>query len=128
MSRRPRDRFFREARAAAALEHENIITVHQVSEDRGVVFLAMPLLKGKPLDQHMCDHGFRPLPLGDVLRIGAEIAAGLAAAHDQNLIHRDIKPANIWLEDMAGRGSSRRAFRVKILDFGLARSATQPHG
>ncbi len=118
-----RERFFREARAAAALEHENIITIHQVGEDRGVVFLAMPLLKGVPLDQHLREYGNKPLPATEVARIGREIAAGLTAAHDKGLVHRDIKPANIWLEDMAGRGSSVQPYRVKILDFGLARSA-----
>lgn len=118
-----RDRFFREARAAANLEHENIITIHQVDEDRGVVFLAMPLLKGRPLDQYLSERGHNPLPVDEILRIGRETAAGLAAAHDHDVVHRDIKPANIWLEDITGRNPSNRPFRVKILDFGLARSS-----
>lgn len=116
-----RDRFYREAQAAAALEHENIITVHQVGEDRGVVFLAMPLLRGKALDQHLSENGHNPLPVDEIVRIGHETAAGLAAAHEQGLVHRDIKPANIWLEDVADRNG--QPFRIKILDFGLARFA-----
>jgi WD40 repeat protein/serine/threonine protein kinase len=110
-----RERFLREARAAAAIEHDHIIAIHQVGEDRGVPFLAMPLLRGEPLDRklHREGDGRGGLPLAEVLRIGREMAEGLAAAHERGLIHRDIKPANVWLE-------GERA-RVKILDFGLAR-------
>ena len=109
-----RERFLREARAAAAIEHEHIIAVYQVGVDRGVPFLAMPLLKGEPLDEHLKSRGTL-LPIAETVRIGKEIAEGLAAAHEQGMIHRDIKPANIWLE-----GDRRK---VKILDFGLARIA-----
>jgi WD40 repeat protein/predicted Ser/Thr protein kinase len=105
-----RQRFLREARAAARIEHEHVIPIFQVSEDRGVPFLAMPYLKGEPLDDRIKREG--RLPLAEVLRIGREIAEGLGAAHEHGVIHRDIKPGNIWLE--GGRG------RVKILDFGLA--------
>jgi serine/threonine protein kinase len=107
-------RFLREARLAAAIEHEHIVTVYQVGEDRGVPFLAMQLLRGETLEERMRRAGGR-LPLRDVLRVGREIAEGLAAAHARGLVHRDIKPANVWLEE--GRG------RVRILDFGLARGA-----
>jgi WD40 repeat protein len=109
-----RERFLREARAAAAFKHEHIVTIHQVGEDRGVPFLAMELLEGEPLDARLRREGCLPLP--EVVRIGREIATGLAAAHQRGLIHRDIKPANIWLEANPGGPS-----RVKILDFGLAR-------
>jgi len=118
-----RDRFYREAQAAARLEHENIIAIHQVGEDRGVVFIAMPLLKGKPLDRYLSESGHRPLPVDEILRIGREALAGLIVAHEHGLVHRDIKPANIWLEDVAARSGNGAPFRVKILDFGLARSA-----
>jgi len=105
-------RFLREAQLAAAIEHEHIVPVYQTGEDRGVPFLAMKLLRGETLEDRLRRVGGR-LPLSEVLRIGREIAEGLAAAHAQGLIHRDIKPANVWLEE--GRG------RVKIVDFGLAR-------
>jgi serine/threonine protein kinase len=109
-----RQRFLQEAQTAAALEHDHVIHIYQVGEDRGVPFLAMPFLKGEPLDQ--CLKREKRLPASEVLRIGREVAEGLAAAHEKGLIHRDIKPANVWLE--APRG------RVKILDFGLARAVS----
>jgi hypothetical protein len=113
-----RQRFLREARAAAALGHDHIVTIHQVGEDQGVTFLAMQLLQGETLDDRLRRQG--QLPPAEVLRIGREIAAGLAAAHEAGLIHRDIKPANVWLEVGGGR--------VKILDFGLAKAVTASGG
>jgi hypothetical protein len=110
-----RERFTREAQIAAAIEHDHIVTILQVGEDRGVPFLAMPLLKGEVLEDRI--QRLKWLPTAEVLRIGRETAQGLAAAHARGLMHRDIKPANIWLEDERGR--------VKILDFGLARAAGQ---
>ncbi len=106
------ERFTREARATAAIKHDHIVTIYQVGQERGVPFLAMEYLKGMSLAQWL-DRGHKP-PVEVVLRIGREIAAGLSAAHRHSLIHRDIKPANIWLESPFGR--------VKILDFGMARS------
>ena len=111
-------RFLREAEAMAALEHDHVVRIYQVDEDRGVPFMAMEFLKGEPLDERLKRE--EKLPLAEVLRIGREIADGLGAAHATGLIHRDIKPANIWLE-------APRA-RVKILDFGLARAASQDAG
>ncbi|HEV3262871.1 MAG TPA: serine/threonine-protein kinase [Gemmataceae bacterium] len=108
-----RRRFLREARAAAAIEHDHIIHINQVGEECGVPFLAMPLLRGESLDGRLQREG--KLPVAEVLRIGREIAEGLTAAHEHGLIHRDIKPDNIWLEGSLAR--------VKILDFGLARAA-----
>jgi serine/threonine protein kinase len=105
-------RFLREAELAAALDHEHIVAVYQVGEDRGVPYLAMKLLRGETLEDRLRRTGGR-LPLAELLRIGREIAEGLTAAHARGLIHRDIKPANIWLETDGDR--------VKIVDFGLAR-------
>jgi serine/threonine protein kinase len=108
-------RFLREAQAMAAVEHDHIVRVYQVDEDRGVPFLAMEFLKGEPLDERLRRE--QALPVPEVLRIGRETAEALAAAHERGLIHRDVKPANVWLE--APRG------RVKLLDFGLARATSE---
>jgi WD40 repeat protein/serine/threonine protein kinase len=123
-----RRRFLREGQTTAALEHEHVVSIYQVGEDRGVPFLAMPLLKGESLEERLgCTE---LLPLAVVLRIGREIAAGLAAAHAHGLIHRDIKPANVWLETVGhvsnvpfspGRWEPGPTTRVQLLDFGLAR-------
>jgi serine/threonine protein kinase/regulation of enolase protein 1 (concanavalin A-like superfamily) len=107
-----RGRFVREAQATAAIKHDHIVTIYQVGRDHDVLFLAMEYLQGLSL-QGWLERGRKP-STDLVLRIGREIASGLAAAHRVGLIHRDIKPANIWLESPSGR--------VKILDFGMARS------
>src|SRR5688500_8728994 len=106
-------RFLREAKCAAALKHDNIITIYQVGEDQGIPFLAMELLEGGTLQQRL--EYPKPLSLGAAVRIAREIATGLSVAHERGVVHRDIKPTNIWLESPKGR--------VKILDFGLARNA-----
>jgi len=111
-SRTAKERFFREARAAAALKHPHVVTIHQVGEDRSAPFLAMEFLEGESLDSRLLREVRLPLP--EILRISKEIAEGLEAAHERGLIHRDIKPGNIWLEGKKGH--------VKILDFGLARA------
>jgi hypothetical protein len=111
-----KERFLREARAAAALKHDHIVTIHHAGEANGVAFLVMELLDGESLEQRLERES--PLPIAEGVRIGREVAEGLAAAHQRGLIHRDIKPSNIWLE-LAACGVAR----VKILDFGLARSA-----
>ena len=92
-----KDRFLREAKAAAAIEDDHIIPIFQVGEANGVPFLCMPMLKGEALDERLKKAS--TLPPHAVLRIGREIALGLAAAHERGLIHRDIKPGNIWLEE-----------------------------
>lgn len=109
-----RERFLREARSAAAIEHENVIPIYQVGEDNGVVFIAMPLLKGQSLESRLIDS--TPITPLLLVQIAEEMALGLAAAHERGVIHRDIKPANLWLEDRPNGD-----MRVKILDFGLAR-------
>ncbi len=105
-----KERFLREARAAAKVRHDNVVQIHQVGECNGVPYLALEFLEGHPLDQYMKKN---QLPLHTVICIGRDVANGLQAAHQVGLIHRDIKPANIWLETTTGR--------AKILDFGLAK-------
>jgi serine/threonine-protein kinase len=107
-----RERFEREAQAAAAVSHDHVVTIHAVSEARGLPYLVMQYVQGESLQQKLDREG--PLPLKEVLRIGLQAAQGLAAAHAQGLIHRDIKPANVLLENGVQR--------VKITDFGLARA------
>ncbi len=107
-----RDRFVREAQATTAIKHDHIVTIYQVGRDGQTQFLAMEYLKGMSL-QSWLERGRKP-SIDLVLRLAREIASGLAAAHRNGLIHRDIKPANLWLEAPNGR--------VKILDFGMARS------
>jgi serine/threonine protein kinase len=112
-----RMRFLREAKAAAAIKHDHIVTIYQVGEDREIAFLAMEYLEGESLDQRLRRE--RRLPLTELLLISRECAEALAAAHAKGLIHRDIKPGNIWLERSRGQ-TSADASRVKLLDFGLA--------
>ncbi|HVK14461.1 MAG TPA: family 16 glycoside hydrolase, partial [Gemmataceae bacterium] len=108
-----RKRFLREARSAAQVRHENVVQVHAV-EEQPLPYLVMEYVPGGTLQQRLDQTG--PLDLSDVLRIGRQIAEGLAAAHAQDLIHRDVKPGNILIE--AGPQQ-----RVKLTDFGLARAA-----
>jgi serine/threonine protein kinase len=107
-----RQRFQREAQAAAAVSHQHVVAIHAVDEFRGLPYLLMEYVSGSSLQQKLDDGG--ALQLAQILRIGMQIASGLAAAHAQGLVHRDIKPANILLENGVER--------VKITDFGLARS------
>jgi serine/threonine protein kinase/Leucine-rich repeat (LRR) protein len=106
-----KERFLREAKAAAKVSHDNVVVVYEADERNGISYIAMQFLEGYPLDQYLRKKGVPTIP--QVLRIAAETAAGLAAAHKIGLIHRDIKPANLWLEAPHGR--------VKVLDFGLAK-------
>jgi tRNA A-37 threonylcarbamoyl transferase component Bud32 len=116
-----RQRFLREVKAVASLQHDNIVAVHQVGEDNGQLFLVMPVLAGESLQARLEREG--RLPATEVVRIGCDSARGLAAAHAAGLIHRDVKPANLWLEDLGepGHVSAGSVCRVKILDFGLVR-------
>ncbi len=107
-----RRRFVREGQAAAAVCHDHVITVHGVHESEGLPYLVMQYVAGESLQARLDRSG--PPAVDEVVRIGMQTAAGLAAAHAQGLIHRDIKPANLLLENGLAK--------VKITDFGLART------
>jgi eukaryotic-like serine/threonine-protein kinase len=102
-------RFEQEARAAAALNHPNILVVHHMGRFRGVPYLVSELLEGETLRERLKKG---PLPLRKVIDYSAQIARGLAAAHEKGIVHRDLKPENLFIT---------KDDRVKILDFGLAR-------
>jgi len=106
-----RKRFLREAQAAAAVSHDHVVTIHAVDDSETLPFLVMECILGQSLQQKIDRSG--PLGLVEILRIGMQTAAGLAAAHGHGLVHRDVKPANILLENGIQR--------VKLSDFGLAR-------
>ncbi len=105
-----RARFEREARAAAAISHDNVVDIYQVSEMNGLPYLVMPFARGPSLQKRIDEGG--PLTTIQVVQVGRQIASGLTAAHDQGLVHRDIKPANILLNDSVER--------LLITDFGVA--------
>jgi serine/threonine protein kinase len=107
-----RQRFAREARAAAAIRNEHVVAIHSVDDWKGLPYLVMEFIPGASLQERI--DRTAPLDLNSILRIGMQAAAGLAAAHAQGLVHRDIKPSNILLENCVER--------VKISDFGLARA------
>jgi serine/threonine-protein kinase len=108
-----RKRFAREAQAAAAVVHPHVLAIHQVQASGRLPFLVMPLVAGESLAERLAAKG--TLELKEVLRIGMQAAAGLAAAHEQGLVHRDVKPANILLE--------KGVERAVLTDFGLACAA-----
>jgi hypothetical protein len=107
-----RQRFAREARAAAAVRDDHVVAIHAVHDDAPLPYLVMEYIEGSNLEALVRRDG--PLEVKEVLRIGMQVASGLAAAHKQGLVHRDVKPANILLENGVQR--------VKLTDFGLARA------
>ncbi|MEM9646090.1 MAG: protein kinase, partial [Planctomycetota bacterium] len=107
-----RHRFQLEARAAAAITHVNVIDTYGVAESHGLPYLVMPFARGPSLQRRIDESG--PMTPIEVVRVGRQIAAGLAAAHEQGLVHRDIKPANILLNEGIER--------LWITDFGVARA------
>ena len=108
-----RRRFAREAQAAAAVVHQHVVAIYAVDGQHHPPYLVMPFVPGESLQQRLSRLG--PFEVIEVLRIGQQVAEGLAAAHAQGLVHRDIKPGNILLE--------RNVDRVLLTDFGLARAA-----
>ncbi len=108
-----KERFLREAQAAAALDHPNICTVYEIDEAEGQTFLAMAFVAGRTIKDKISD---RPLKLDEVIDIATQTAEGLKAAHSRGVVHRDIKPANLMLTEEG---------QVKIMDFGLAQLAEQ---
>src|SRR5262245_26683969 len=111
-----RQRFVREARAAAAVNHDHVVHIYEVEDSDPTPYLVMEFVAGQSLERRLQQGD--PLELKEILRIGAQIAAGLAAAHQQGLVHRDVKPGNILLESDSGR--------IKLTDFGLARAVDDP--
>ncbi|QEG00029.1 Serine/threonine-protein kinase Pkn1 [Stieleria maiorica] len=109
-----RKRFISEARAMAAVHHDNVATIFEVGEHKGTPFMAMELLQGATLENYQQRHG-KP-DYHQIIAYARDIARGLDAAHRQGIVHRDIKPANIWLDTKTNR--------IKILDFGLALAST----
>jgi eukaryotic-like serine/threonine-protein kinase len=108
-----RQRFSREARAAAAVVHEHVVAIHNVESELATPFLVIQYVPGRSLQERVEHEG--PLAPEEILRIGMQAASGLAAAHAQGVIHRDVKPANILLENGVDR--------ALLTDFGLARAA-----
>ena len=106
-----RERFTREAKAAAALDHPNICTIHEIDDADGQTFLAMAYVEGQTVKEKIAQ---RPLKLDETLDIAIQTAQGLQAAHEKGVVHRDIKSANLMVTPQG---------QVKIMDFGLAQLA-----
>jgi eukaryotic-like serine/threonine-protein kinase len=116
-------RFVQEAKSASALNHPNIITIHDIASDNGIDFIAMEYVPGKSLNQVITRKG---LPLAEVLKYAVQIADALATAHAAGIIHRDLKPGNVMVS-----GAPARSGFIKVLDFGLAKltdTANSPDG
>ena len=110
------ERFLREARSSATLNHPNVCSIHDTGEHDGRPYLVMELLRGETLKHYLAKAGGKGLAPDEVISFSQQAASALAAAHAKGIIHRDIKPANLFVVD-AGRGKRL----IKILDFGLAK-------
>ncbi len=117
-----RERFMREARAAAALRHENIATVHHFGMrlETGQYFYAMELIEGETLEERVRRAG--PLDALTTIKIAQQVTSALAAAEKHGVVHRDLKPANLMLVSPDGETSNNKKLLVKIIDFGLAKA------
>src|SRR5580693_6832108 len=113
------ERFLREARSAATLNHPNVCAIYDTGEQDGRPYLVMELLRGETLKRYLAKAGGNGLPAEEVLAFAQQAAAALAAAHAKGIIHRDIKPANLFVVD-----ALRGKHQIKILDFGLAKKQT----
>jgi serine/threonine protein kinase len=113
-------RFEREAQAMAKIVHDHVVAIHRFGRLGRVLYLEMPLLHGESLHDRLQRQ--QQLPIADVLKIGCEMAEGLAAAHAAGLIHRDVKPGNVFLSQEHG------GWRVRLLDLGLARRGDGDNG
>jgi serine/threonine protein kinase len=113
-------RFEQEARAASALNHPNIVTIHEIGHDGSFHFIAQEFIGGVTLSTHVDS---KPLPLNEALEIAMQVAGALAAAHAKGIVHRDIKPENIMVDKGSHLG---RQNHVKVLDFGIAKLADVP--
>jgi len=111
-----RERFLREAKSAATLDHPHICVVHEASEVEGAPFIVMEYVEGESLRERMARG---PLPLEETLSLAAEIAEALEEAHSRHIVHRDLKPANVMLT---------RTGHVKVMDFGLAKRLASSEG
>ena len=108
------NRFVQEAKAASALNHPNIITIHEIGRVESLRFIVMEFIEGQTLRQHMAG---KQMKLGEVLDVAIQAVSALAEAHQAGIVHRDIKPDNIMV---------RRGGLVKVLDFGLAKLTEKP--
>jgi hypothetical protein len=111
-----RERFLREARSAAAVQHPNVVVIHSVESGGELPYLVMEYVEGRSLQHCLSTDG--PLPASRAAVLGTEIAEGLASAHGRGLVHRDVKPANILIDNQTQR--------AKLTDFGLARAGDDP--
>ncbi|MBW2726566.1 MAG: serine/threonine protein kinase, partial [Deltaproteobacteria bacterium] len=107
-----RQRFEREAKAVASLQHPHIVTIHSIDEDEGTHFLTMEIVRGKTLSDVIPANG---VPLDQLFEIGIPLADAVHAAHERGVIHRDLKPDNVMVDE---------AGHLKVLDFGLAKLVT----